>query len=201
MFSINAAYDLDPVANLPFEEYEGGAQDASERQKMYQECERRGIALTVMKAFGGGTLLHDHSSPFGKAMTVNQCLQYALDRPAVVSCFIGVNGVDQLTNALEYYKSDITQRDYSFIHQLEHSKIQGACVYCNHCLPCPKKINIAAVHKYLDLYKAGDDIAKEHYRNLERNASHCIFCGKCEKRCPFGVKIKQKMREAKNLEM
>lgn len=27
----------------------------------------------------------------------------------------------------------------------------GRCMYCNHCQPCPARIDIAAVTKFLDL--------------------------------------------------
>ena len=39
-----------------------------------------GVAITVMKLLGAGTLLKAESSPFGVAMTVPQCIQYCLDR-------------------------------------------------------------------------------------------------------------------------
>jgi predicted aldo/keto reductase-like oxidoreductase len=74
--------------------------------------------------------------------------------------------------------------------------MRGTCVYCNHCLPCPAEIDIAAVHKYFDLFKTGDVLAKEHYRALRKNAKDCIECGSCEKNCPFQVNVREKMRQA-----
>ena len=49
------------------------------RMKLYQECSKRGIGITVMKPYGGGQLLNDHTSPLGRKMSIYQCLQYALD--------------------------------------------------------------------------------------------------------------------------
>ncbi|MBO6041316.1 MAG: 4Fe-4S binding protein, partial [Oscillospiraceae bacterium] len=34
------------------------------------------------------------------------------------------------------------------------------------------------------------------YSVLARHASDCIECGSCETRCPFGVAIRENMREA-----
>jgi predicted aldo/keto reductase-like oxidoreductase len=203
MFSINAAYDADPVGNIPFDEYDVTGQErfatAKEREKMYLECVKRGIGLSVMKAYGGGILLNEKTSPFGKAMTIHQCLQYALDRPGVLSCLIGVSGLDEMKEAMAYYETSPEERDYSFIAKLQHENMRGTCVYCNHCLPCPAGIEIAAVHKYLDLYSAGDHLAKEHYMSLAKNASDCALCGQCETRCPFGVGIREKMKQAKEI--
>ena len=49
-----------------------------------------GSGITVMKAFGGGDLLSEELSPAGKALTVNQCIHYALTRPAVACVMSGV---------------------------------------------------------------------------------------------------------------
>lgn len=203
MFSINAAYDLDPVNQLAYDGLDMKGHDqiyaSKERIKLYQECMKRGIGIQVMKAFGGGTLLQGNLSPFGQAMTIYQCLQYALDRPAVLSCPLGVKSKAELESALTYYQASAEERDYSFVSKLQHKDMKGTCVYCNHCLPCPVGIDIAAVHKYLDLYLAGDDLAKEHYLDLDKNANDCIECGSCEKSCPFQVSIIDKMRRAKAL--
>lgn len=39
------------------------------------------MGISVMKSFSGGQLLEDKTSPFGKALTRYQCIQYALDKP------------------------------------------------------------------------------------------------------------------------
>lgn len=149
-----------------------------------------------MKVYGGGRLLNDGTSPFGKAMSPVQCLQYALDRPAVVSCLAGVRNMQELEAALSYYKTDSAGRDYSFIISSRHGDMEGVCLYCNHCQPCPVGIDIGAVNKYLDLAKAGDELAKDHYSKLSRKASDCTRCGVCIERCPFHVTVMAKMDEA-----
>jgi predicted aldo/keto reductase-like oxidoreductase len=200
MFSINAAYDIDPVKNVPFDEMDMTGQDqltvSRKRAAFYCECEKRGVGIQVMKPFGGGILLNPGTSPFNKAMTVPQCLQYALDRPATLSCLLGISSKAEMADAVDFYSSSRTERDYSFIVGLQHRDMCGTCVYCNHCLPCPVGINIGAVHKYLDLFMAGDSLAMEHYRVLEKRAKDCIRCGSCEKNCPFGVGVMDKMRQA-----
>ena len=60
---------------------------------------------------------------------------------------------------------------------------EGVCVYCNHCAPCPAGLNIGLINKYYDLSKAGDVLAKDHYRNLEIGADRCVQCGHCNKMC------------------
>ena len=75
-------------------------------------------------------------------------------------------------------------------------------MYCSHCAPCPKKIDIATVTKFLNLTIAQNSVpetVREHYAALEHHAGECIQCGICETRCPFGVEIRQNMRKAQEI--
>lgn len=72
MFSINPAYDYDRG------EYSDGG--AKKRMELYRRCEKEGVGITVMKAFGGGKLLSDDLLPFKKALTRMPCIAYALDK-------------------------------------------------------------------------------------------------------------------------
>ena len=202
MFSINPAYDFDPVSNNPLEEdlsTLNALHVAQERADLYRLAEKSGVAITVMKALGAGRLLKAETSPFKKALTIPQCIQYCLDRPAVVSCIIGVDSVEKLNELATYCETSAEERDYTFISGMQFEEMQGKCVYCNHCLPCPSDIDIASVNKFMDLALMGDELAHQHYLNLEHKAGECIKCGSCEKNCPFGVSVIEKMQEAVKL--
>lgn len=62
-------------------------------------------------------------------------------------------------------------------------------------MPCPAGIDIALVNKYYDLALLGDSLARKHYLSLEKNASDCIGCTHCDKRCPFHVDQSARMKE------
>ena len=91
MFSVNPCYDLLPPSDdvdtlWADESYARELHNIDpERQRLYEFCEREGIAIDVMKAYGGGDLLSDANSPFGRPMTPVQCLEYALTRPGVAA--------------------------------------------------------------------------------------------------------------------
>lgn len=40
---------------------------------------------------------------------------------------------------------------------------------------------------------------KEHYLSLPHTASECLHCGACESRCPFEVKVSERMQKAAEL--
>lgn len=72
-------------------------------------------------------------------------------------------------------------------------------MYCGHCAPCPKGIDVALVTKFLNLAKAQGSVpetVREHYAALSPAGGDCISCGACEARCPFGVPIRENMGQA-----
>lgn len=206
MFSVNPCYDLlpgDEDVNKLFEEnsYSKPLFNIDPvREKLYETCQRRGVGITVMKVFGGGDLLTD-DSPAGKALTVPQCIHYALTRPAVSTVFAGAHTEAELAASLRYEEADEEERDYAAVFAT-FPKIswQGHCMYCGHCAPCPKGIEVASVTKFLNLAKAQKAVpetVREHYNALRAHAGDCIACGACEKRCPFGVRIIENMKAAR----
>ena len=148
-----------------------------------------------MKAFASGQLLDAAQSPFGRALTREQCIAYALDKPGVTCVLPGVRGLDDLHDVLSYLGASPEQRDYSVIGEFAPPADKGSCVYCNHCQPCPVGISIGLANKYYDLARLGDELAADHYRNLEHHASDCVRCGHCDARCPFGCAQSERMSE------
>ena len=206
MFSINPAYDLAraDVDIFTLKAHGGfnseGLKIDPARQRLYAACEQRGVAITVMKSLGAGTLLAAAASPFGRELTVAQCIEYGLDRPAVASVILGCKNIPELETALTYFTTSPEARSYSHIFEgCESIVANGRCMYCNHCQPCPEGIDIAAVTKYLDIAVTSGSVSatvRDHYDALHKNAKDCSYCGSCEERCPFEVAIRENMERA-----
>lgn len=206
MFSVNPCYDLQPANEDCYALWDGKNYDRQlvnmdpEREALYETCSRLGVAITVMKAFGGGDLLDEELSPAGKALTVNQCLHYALTRPGVAAVMSGAHTVDELEKCLEYTTAADVEKDYAAAFAaLPKISWEGHCMYCGHCAPCPQGIDVAAVTKFLNLTKAQNSVpetVREHYAALRHHAGECVKCGACEKRCPFKATVIQNMQEA-----
>lgn len=189
MFSINPMYDYGQG------DYSIGT--TGERQRLYQRCEKEGVGISVMKPFNAGQLLDARKSPFHKALTPAQCIQYALDKPGVLTVLGGPGNIEQLKESLHYLDATPEERDYSIISALTPDDSIGTCVYCKHCHPCPAGLDIGLINKYYDLAMLGDTLARDHYLTLEKTASDCIQCGHCNKRCPFKVCQQERMAEIK----
>ena len=209
MFSVNPCYDLQPAGEDVEELFkeENYRQELvnmdPQRQALYETCQRLGVGITVMKAFGGGDLLSDTLSPAGRALTPYQCLHYALTRPAVASVMCGARTLAELEGCAGYEAAPEEARDYAAAFAaLPKISWQGHCMYCGHCAPCPTGISVADVTKFLNLSRAQGSVpetVREHYALLPHTASECLSCGQCEERCPFGVPVVENMRQAAEL--
>ncbi|MBQ6077907.1 MAG: aldo/keto reductase [Clostridia bacterium] len=206
MFSVNPVYDLQP----PTENVDDlWADDVYKKtymnmdpdwQRLYEVCQSRGAGITVMKCFAGGDLLNAELSPAGAALTPAQCIHYCLTRPAVATVLCGAHTTGQLRECIAYETASDAERDYaSAFASFPKISWSGHCMYCSHCAPCPMKISVADVTKFLNLAVSSGAVpetVREHYKVLEAHGSDCIQCGACEHRCPFGVAIRKNMKKA-----
>ncbi len=106
--------------------------------------------------------MQDNTSPFGKKLTRIQCIQYALDKPGVLTVLPGIRGKNDLIDILKYTTATPEEKDYSIIGNFTPVDAEGKCVYCNHCEPCPAGLDIGLINKTILLmsvkwYKAVQD--------------------------------------------
>jgi predicted aldo/keto reductase-like oxidoreductase len=173
---------------------------------------RQNIGVVAMKPFGGGRLLNQRGSlrvpkyqTSGEAFQVKiasevtpvQCLSYVLAQRGVSLALTGLKNQDELAAALHTLEASEAECDFSGLLSDFGRYVEGECTYCNHCLPCPAVIDIGQVHRLLDLAQFGLTASLQSaYDALPARASACTECGACVTRCPFGVDVVGKMRDA-----
>ncbi|MBE6999672.1 MAG: aldo/keto reductase [Clostridia bacterium] len=208
LYSLNPSYDMMPpteeIDNYYVDEYDpnlGGMHP--QRAEVYDACMENDVGITVMKGYSGGRLFDEKRSPFGVALTPVQCLHYALTRPAVASVLVGYDTPEQVDQAVAYETATDAEKEYEkVLAGAPMRSYYGMCTYCGHCKPCPMEIDIAMVNKYYDLATIQEEVpasVKSHYALLAHKADECIGCQACESRCPFGVKIAERMAKAAEL--
>jgi uncharacterized protein len=208
MFPVNPAFDLVPP-DLRIEAlWEAGtyAKVAETRQtaiqakrELYAECAQRGVALIAMKPFASGWLFNP-KNPAGISLTPVQCLHYALSQPGVVAAVPGCKSVEELRGCLAWHGASDGEREYGALSANDMWRLQGSCMYCDHCLPCPAGIDVGVVTRCID--RARIDVTpglRAEYRALPKTAEDCVECGDCMRRCPFGVDVVKAMREGRGL--
>lgn len=169
------------------------------KQELYSLCEEKGVPIVAMKPFAAGNILKGNKGPISGLLELTpvQCISYVLSFPAVACPVPGFASVEELEQSLAWLTAADEEKDLSVINDSLVGKFHDQCMYCNHCQPCPKKIDIAQVTKLADLAEKGvTDELRAQYAEL---AVDCIQCGSCTKRCPFGIDAMGNMARAKNL--
>jgi len=72
------------------------------------------------------------------------------------------------------------------------------CRDCGLCLPCPERLDIAAVLRFHTMVTAYGlrEWPRTLYRALSVKAESCTRCGECEPKCPYGLPIIEMLRRA-----
>jgi hypothetical protein len=128
----------------------------------------------------------------------------------------GVKNLKQLRAALHYMDAKDDERAYASVLAAYQQDLEGNCVYCNHCMPCAAGIDIGRTLERLDLALVKEQAARKRRREWlncynppriralaiggkSAPAAECIECGECVERCPFGVDVVAKMKQAAEL--
>ena len=208
MFPVNPAFDTLP-GDMKIEYFgQDDAYDQSrldrdktvlERKEVYHASAAKGVGIVAMKPYAAG-LLFTKKNPSSIVLTPVQCLSYALSQPAVCAAVPGCRSVEEMKAALGFLEATEEEKDYSSINLNSMWRLQGSCMYCNHCLPCPVGIDIGVTTRITDIagYAIDDNIVSE-YKALSVKASECVECGVCTERCPFGVDVIANMARAVGL--
>ncbi len=208
MFPVNPAMDILPGDIKLEATWEPGtfeklgateATASHTRHELYHTCAAEGIGIIAMKPYAAGRLFNPEN-PSSIVLTPVQCASYALSQPGVVSIVPGCKDAGEINAALAYLDATGEEKDYSGIDANAMWKLRGACMYCNHCLPCPEAIDIAATTRIADTASHSmDAVVIGQYETLAVQASACTECGVCTDRCPFGVDVVANMKRALEL--
>ena len=166
------------------------------KKELFHTCADLGVGLVAMKPFAGGEIFQRE-----KPISPIKCISYTLSQPGVSTALVGIKNVEELEADLDFLDATDEEKDFTPLIEDFRQGLEGTCVYCNHCLPCPSTIDISlTIRMLVTAQRYGvDDESQADYDVLPAKASDCIECGDCVERCPFDVDIIAKMQEAVEL--
>ena len=179
---------------------------------------KKGIPVIIMEPLRGGRLVNHLPQGarecIAKSDTFHTPAELALrwlwDQPQVTCVLSGMNSIDMVKENIRIAETaepnQFGEQEQALVAQVREEirrKMKAPCTGCGYCMPCPQHVDIPmAFHCYNLRYAEGKHSGMWEYvqstamRRDTTSASQCIGCGKCERHCPQGIQIREKLKEA-----
>ena len=169
----------------------------------------RDMATVIMKPLSGGQL-STPPGPGGEPISPDPIVSGALrwvawhpDVTAVIPGMVSAQQVEDNVAAVECGPlSDDERREFlNAVGGLQKAYRYGqACLRCGYCQPCPNHVDVPAILRAYDMAQSYPDALKsmgtELYEAQLYTAGHCTECRQCAEKCPAGIDVPARLREA-----
>ena len=176
--------------------------------------ERSDIGCVIMKALSGGMLVSEGFEEGQRGgdedPLVSACLRYVMSHPAVDTVIPGMRNADEVRQNVrmaDAFQPMTPKEKEALIRDIGARR--GAfrygqvCLQCGYCRPCPQGLNIPEVFRaqmIMDSYPDGlKATGRALYEGLDAKPDVCLECGKCVAKCPAGIDIPARLREAQTV--
>jgi len=178
----------------------------------------RGIPVVIMEPLRGGKLVNLLPETAKKIIAADErgwtpaewAFRWLYNQPEVTVVLSGMNSLEMveenIRTASDAHAGDFTERDFALLRKVEEQiklKEKVGCTGCQYCMPCPQGVDIPTAFRcYNAMYSESKWSGRFQYAvtvSFARDpafATKCIGCGKCEKHCPQGIPIREKLKEA-----
>ena len=178
----------------------------------------RGIPVVIMEPLRGGKLVNLLPETAKKIIAADErgwtpaewAFRWLYNQPEVTVVLSGMNSLEMveenIRTASDAHAGDFTERDFALLRKVEEQiklKEKVGCTGCQYCMPCPQGVDIPTAFRcYNAMYSESKWSGRFQYAvtvSFARDPAFptkCIGCGKCEKHCPQGIPIREKLKEA-----
>ena len=178
----------------------------------------KGIPVIIMEPLRGGKLVNLLPSKAKKAIADNArgwspaawAFRWLYNQPEVTVVLSGMNSLEMVRENVETadtaHVGDFTEEDHALLEEVKRmirADEKVGCTACRYCMPCPQGVDIPGIFRcYNAMYFEGKASGRYQFAQtvgMTRKpafATQCIGCGKCEKHCPQGIPIREKLKEA-----
>ncbi len=178
----------------------------------------KGLAVVIMEPLRGGQLTQSVPPSIRKIWSKDNrtrtpaewALQWIWNRPEVSVVLSGMSDMQQLSENIESAgrsgAGTLSATDLAVVDEVREEYRRLApipCTNCKYCLPCPNGVEIADIFKYYNDAMTYDNPRAPRflYNNLQQDqqADSCVECFECEEKCPQGIPIAEKLKQAQAL--
>ena len=178
----------------------------------------KGIPVIIMEPLRGGKLVSLLPADARKLMADNErqwtpaawAFRWLYNQPEVTVVLSGMNSLEMVAENIGTADAarpgDLNEEDFALLEKVKASIRAGekvGCTACRYCMPCPQGVDIPGIFRcYNAMYTEGKRDGRFQFGQtvgMTRRpafATQCVGCGKCEKHCPQGIPIREKLKEA-----
>ena len=174
----------------------------------YEVACKHGKRIIVMEPVKGGTLANlserakAELSSFGDASPASYALRYVASLPGVFMVLSGMGSMVMMEDNIRTMGNfiPVSEEECEALYRIRsiiREENQIGCTTCNYCYEvCPKKILISS---YFNAYNAtaSAKMTREEAKTLlpkeGGTPTDCVRCGACEKVCPQGIDIRERL--------
>ncbi len=179
---------------------------------------QKGIPVVIMEPLRGGKLVNMLPARAKEIMQdsgrdwspAEWSFRWLYNQPEVTVVLSGMNSLDMVRENCRTADSagagTFTQADFDVLKRVTgaiRASDKVGCTGCRYCMPCPKGVDIPGTFRcYNAMFIESPSEGRMQFAQtvgLTREpafASQCVQCGKCEKHCPQGIPIREKLKEA-----
>lgn len=180
----------------------------TEAEKLLDVAEKYDVGILAKKVLGGGFLV-DPKIPGEKPkkgaenMTVDNAISFVLSNKRISSALIGMRTIEQVKGCIKVGEKNrtLSEEEKEKITQVVNDFLgNDYCRTCKYCSPCEVhgwKFDIDGILRFEGFYsKYGYKSFKKAYQQLELKGNACTGCRKCEPKCPYDIKIAERLKKA-----
>ncbi len=178
---------------------------------------KKSCALVIMEPLRGGSLASP--PPFIKAIydahpvkrtAVGWAFRHLLNYPQVSTILSGMTTLEQLKENIALFSQPdavpgcLTPADEDMMGCVKaayNSVVMVPCTQCGYCMPCPQGVAIPEVFSHYNdamMFGARDQPRRAYMFTTRacHDASLCVECAACEKKCPQHIPIMSSLKSA-----
>ena len=184
-------------------------------EAMMAYARSKGLGTVAMGPVGGGRLaapteLYSKLTGGTSIPTYELAFKFVLGNPDLCCALSGMENLDMVekNTALASGSVSFSQEEWKKLGDaMENLKKFSDlyCTGCKYCQPCPAGIMIPQIfnmYTYYNVYGLTDHARKLFNQYVEKGgvlSDACLDCGKCEKKCPQHLKIRENLKMVESI--
>lgn len=175
---------------------------ASGTRDMIRLLKSKDIGIVAQKTLKiGGKQQNLDTYKTGTTSIQQAMLKWVLDNPNISAVITEILTYEQLEEDLNVVDNPLSPAERANLYRLVSERSKDYCHMCGSCQKvCPSQIKTTDIQRYLAYHESYNKTERARLSYSRLNPSQtslaCQNCGDCEKACPYGVSVRNRLKTA-----